>query len=375
MSTHNTPPEHTHPPVPHDIQRLVEQFALHIEEYKKGTYDGTQVRRDYIDPFFKALGWDVDNEQGYAEHYREVIHEDKIKIGSHTKAPDYSFRIGGVRKFFVEAKRPAVSLKDEIDPSLQIRRYGWNAKLSLCVLTDFEEFAIYDTRIKPKANDKPSTARLFYCTYTEYQQKWQEIAHIFAKEAILKGSFDKYAQAGKRKGADTVDDEFLRDVEKWREILAKNIIKNNQISQRELNFAVQKIIDRIIFLRICEDRHIEDEDALKKIATKDIYQNLLRRFLDADNKYNSGLFHFNKEKGRKGDVDTLTPQMTIDDKPLKEIILSLYYPCPYEFSVMPADILGSVYERFLGKTVNLSATGKSIQVEEKPEVRKVVGNK
>ena len=100
----------------------------------------------------------MDNEQGYAEAYKDVIHEDAIKIGGATKAPDYCFRIGGTRKFFLEAKKPAVNLKDDPAPAFQLRRYAWTAKMPLSVLTDFEEFAVYDCRVKP-AQDRQGVRR------------------------------------------------------------------------------------------------------------------------------------------------------------------------------------------------------------------------
>jgi len=89
---------------PQEILDLVARFDQNFEAYQSGKYNETQLRREFIDPFFKALGWDVENTSGYAEAYKDVIHEDAIKIGSANKAPDYSFRIGGTRKFFVEAK-------------------------------------------------------------------------------------------------------------------------------------------------------------------------------------------------------------------------------------------------------------------------------
>lgn len=108
------------------IEGLVTRFDEQVVSYKKTDYNETLTRRDFIDPFFKALGWDMDNSQGNAEAYREVIHEDKIKIGAATKAPDYSFKLaGGKRLFFVEAKKPSVVVKDEIMPAYQIRRYAW----------------------------------------------------------------------------------------------------------------------------------------------------------------------------------------------------------------------------------------------------------
>ncbi|MBI5436009.1 MAG: N-6 DNA methylase [Nitrosomonadales bacterium] len=395
-------------PAPPAVLNLVENFGRNLDAYRSGKYNETQVRRDFIDPLFKALGWDMDNSAGYAEAYRDVIHEDAIKIGNSTKAPDYSFRVGGQRKFFLEAKKPSVNVRDDIEPAFQLRRYAWSAKLPLSIVTDFEEFAIYDCRQKPDKNDKASKARLFYCTFRDYAAKWDEIAAIFSKEAVLKGSFDKYAVSTKgKRGTTEVDSAFLEEIENWRNLLAQNIALRNAnreqkhqtvgaghardmtidrghgpllqdhgsaLSQRELNFAVQQTIDRIIFLRICEDRGIEPYGRLMALQNgANVYARLRELFRDADDRYNSGLFHFSKEKNRAGAPDELTLTLVIDDKPLKEIFKNLYYPdCPYEFSVLGADILGSVYEQFLGKVIRLTAGNRAV-VEDKPEVKKAGG--
>lgn len=93
------------------IKNLISNFEYNLNSYKKGRYNETQVRIEFIDPFFEELGWDVANKQGYAEAYKDVIHEDAIKVGGVTKAPDYCFRVGGTRKFFLEAKKPSVNIK------------------------------------------------------------------------------------------------------------------------------------------------------------------------------------------------------------------------------------------------------------------------
>ncbi len=145
---------------PEAVLALVERFDEHRDAYKHQEYKETQVRREFIDPFFIALGWDVPNKAGHAEAYKDVIHEDAIKVGGETKAPDYCFRIGGVRKFFVEAKKPIVGVESDPGPAYQLRRYAWTAKLPLSVVTDFEEFAVYDCRVRPNPTDKASTARV-----------------------------------------------------------------------------------------------------------------------------------------------------------------------------------------------------------------------
>lgn len=361
---------------PDIIRTLVDRFGTNIDQLRSASYNETQIRREYIDPFFMALGWDVDNRQGFALPYREVIHEDSIVVAGGTKAPDYSFRIGGMRKFFVEAKKPSVNLKDDVSPAFQLRRYAWSAKLPLSILSDFEEFAVYDCRNRPSRTDKASNSRISYFTFTDFVDNWEEIHSVFSKEAVLHGSFDKYAEAKKgKKGTADVDDAFLAEIESWRSLLARNIaLRNPRLSQAEINFAVQRTVDRIIFLRICEDRGIESYGRLQELATNErTYKRLVELFRQADDKYNSGLFHFSQEKGRSESLDTFTLDLKIDDKVMKDIIGGLYYPeSPYEFSVLPADILGSVYERFLGKVIRLTK-GHQAKIEEKPEVRKAGG--
>lgn len=363
-------------PVPSPILELIDRFDHNRLAYRSDQYNEARLRIEFLNPLFEALGWDVNNRQGYAEAYKDVIYEDAIKIGKATKAPDYCFRVGGTRKFFVEAKKPVVNLKDASEPAFQLRRYAWSAKLPLSILTDFEELAIYDCRVKPDQSDQAATARLMYVNYTDYEQRWEEIASIFSREAVLKGSFDTYAEAAKgKRGTAEVDTAFLQEIESWREMLARHLaLRNKHLTQRELNFAVQMTIDRIIFLRICEDRGIEEYERLRGLLKgTEVYSRLCTLFQEADARYNSGLFHFHKEKDWPDPPDTLTPTLSMDDKPLKEMIKRLYYPeSPYEFSALPADVLGQVYEQFLGKVIRLSPSHQ-VAIEEKPEVRKAGG--
>ena len=129
-------PEGPTMPAPATVKELIDRFGSHVESYRSGQYNEAQVRGEFLDPFFEALGWDVYNRKGYAEAYKEVIHEDAIKIGGRTKAPDYCFRVGGgQRSFFVEAKRPSVDIREAISPAYQLRRYAWSAKLPVSILT------------------------------------------------------------------------------------------------------------------------------------------------------------------------------------------------------------------------------------------------
>ena len=361
---------------PDIIHELVAKFEQHQKEYQTHKNE-TELRREFLDPFFEALGWDVFNRKSYSERFKDVQHEASVEVEGRAKAADYAFRAGDKTMFFVEAKKPSVDIEKKAEHAFQVRRYGWSAKLAVSILTDFEQLAVYECSTRPKKTDKASVGRVKLYHYSEYIEKWDEIAGVFSHEAVLQGAFEQFAEGAKgKKGTAQVDDAFLEEIERWRDLLARNIaLRNPSIrNERELNYAVQLTIDRIIFLRIAEDRGIEPEEQLKEIgARKQVYAELVAAFRRADTKYNSGLFHFADEKSQSSHPDTLTLDLQIDDKVLKDILRNLYYPeSPYVFTYLSADILGQVYERFLGKVIRLTA-GHQAKVEEKPEVRKAGG--
>jgi hypothetical protein len=360
---------------PRGVVELAERFDRNVEAYRAGRINEENTKVSYINPLLEALGWDVRNARGRPGGYQDVVFEDSVKIGGGTKAPDYGFYLGGARKFFLEAKKPSVNLADDVSPAVQLRRYAWTARHPVGILTDFEELAVYDCRIEPGKDDQPATARALYLRYDEYEDRWDELAELFGRDAVGAGSLERFAETAKtRRGTETVDRAFLREIEGWRQTLAKDLARRNQINGRQLNFAVQTTIDRIIFLRMAEDRGIEEYGRLLALTNgPNVYGRMLGMFREADDRYNSGLFHFRSERGRLEEPDDLTPHLSIGDDALAGIIRGLYYPeCPYEFSVLPVDVLGQVYEQFLGSVIRLDSPDSAV-VEAKPEVRKAGG--
>lgn len=359
------------------IEELIDKFDRDQEFYRSSQYNETELRTQFINPFFEALGWDVYHKEECRPDKRDVKEEDAIDVEGKTKNPDYSFRLFEKRKFFVEVKRPSINIESGVYPAYQIRRYAWSADLAISILTDFEEFSVYYCRARPSKDDKPTKSRLLYFRYDQYLEKWPEIEALFSRDAVLNGSLDKYVDSlPQKRGDKRVDAALLDDISEWREMLAKNIaLRNPGLDTMSLNYAVQAIIDRIIFLRICEDRGIERYMRLKDLLSGErVYPRLCELFLQADERYNSGIFHFNKESGRDN-PDDITPHLNIDDKTLKDIIKRLYFPeSPYEFSVLPAEILGQIYEQFLGKVIRLTEDHGAV-VEDKPEVKKAGGVK
>ncbi len=351
---------------PDSVYELIEKFDRH----KPGSE--TEVRVQFVDELFRALGWDMRDKRQVRHEPRVIIKEAGLE---RSKRPDYSFHIGNPPDFFVETKMPHVNLERNPIPAFQLRRYGWSGNAPVSVLTDFEEFCVYDCRIQPQRSDPAARARLRYYQYGDYIDQWDELEARFSRDAVAQGALREWIEGERVRGVFSVDQAFLREMETWRETLAQEIALHNQgLSQRQLNLLVQRTIDRIVFLRIAEDRDIEAYGRLRSAAAagKQVYQELKILFNEADDKYNSGLFHFGKET-RASDPDLDSLKIHIPDAPLRRIIKSLYFPfSPYEFSVLPADILGQVYEQFLGKVIELNSGG-AVRIEQKPEVRKAGG--
>ena len=123
------------------IEKLAERFQEHRIDYHLPDYNEAKTRQDFINPVFKALGWAIDNEKGDSEAYREVIYEDKVVVKGKAKAPDYGFRLSGSAKkrlFYVEAKKPSVSLKANKESAYQLRRYGSSAQAYVSSSINFE---------------------------------------------------------------------------------------------------------------------------------------------------------------------------------------------------------------------------------------------
>ena len=160
-----------------ELKKLCNHFRENIiDGNKKSTYDEANTKIQFINKFFTLLDWDIDNSQLKPDEYKDVELETTVNVDDdRPKKPDYSFKIGKEIKFFVEAKKPSVNIKDTRPPAYQLRRYGNSGQVVLSILTDFEEFAVYDTRIVPNQNDNSNVARTMYFTYDEYEKNFEQI--------------------------------------------------------------------------------------------------------------------------------------------------------------------------------------------------------
>ena len=321
------------------IQELADRFLSNQSEFESSGYLESQLRTDFIDELFKALGWDLVNKSKLSRLQREVL----VEKGDTKGRPDYAFRINGEDRFFVEAKAPSKST-DKPDDIFQAKRYGWNTrKVNIVVLTDFKTLRVFDTSIKPDVK-QPKLGLLFELAFTKFGTTDFEKLWLFSKEKVVTGSLDRLSSkdpSAKRLRI-PVDAAFLEQMTYWREELAKDIYRHNsEITIRALNDVVQRLLDRLIFIRLLEDRKIIDSKTLKEIVDnwkdgrhRDIQAQLNSLFKELNNDFNGEIF---KEHPCE--------KISYDSKIVAEIIDELYYPkSPYDFAVIGVELLGTIYE-------------------------------
>lgn len=348
------------------ISELIDGFSAHRSEYESNGYLESQLRTDFLDELFKSLGWDLANKNKLSPLQREVL----VEKGDTKGRPDYSFRVNGEDRFFVEAKASSKGT-DKPDDIFQAKRYGWNTrKVNIAVLTDFKTFKVFDASLKPMLN-QPRVGLLFELDFSKFATTDFDKLWLFSHEQVAAGSLDLLGSkdpSAKRLRV-PVDTAFLEQMTDWRERLAKDVYKNNpDLEVRGLNDVVQKLLDRLVFIRILEDRKIIESKNLKDIIEeweqakhRDIQPQLNALFKQLNNDFNGEIFK-----------DHVCEKAKYDSKIVAEIISELYYPkSPYDFSVIGVELLGVIYEKYLGKTIHM--TEKRIKVEEKPEVRKAGG--
>lgn len=349
-----------------EVLKLVHSFKANEAAYinPASRYNETEVRTQFIGPFFQALGWDVLNGKRLPLDLREVIQEATVEVGEErlSKKPDYEFRLARQRKFYVEAKRPSVNIESDKASAFQTRRYGFSAGLPVSVLTNFHKLAIYDCVLVPGREDNPRKARLKLYSYEELESCFDELYDTLSREAIYSGNFDRvYGQAAVQQGTAQFDEYFLSQVKSWRERLAVDIhLRNKGLTPSEITYIVQRLLNKIIFLRICEDRDIEKYETLKSLNEQSTYDDLKKLLRQADKKYDSGLFSL---------IDDPSMRIDIGSDVLVSITKELYYPqSPYTFSVVEASVLGDIYELLIAQELVLD-NRNNLTLVEKPEVK------
>jgi type I restriction-modification system DNA methylase subunit len=346
------------------------------------SYSEQSARHDFIDKFFIALGWDVNHETDKNPYEQEVKIELNVNVRGRKKRADYAFYLAPNFRdvaFYAEAKKPSVQIANA-DDYFQTIRYGYNSETPLAILTDFEQFHILDSRYAPSIETALDRFVKKY-KYEDYlnKEKFAEIYYLFSREAVSGGSIEKRTlelpkarggaeQLGLFKGAyKPIDESLLDDLDDYRNTLA-HAFKNGKpdLDHWALTEIVQRVIDRLVFIRFLEDKLIEPEDIISNFGTKSesVWKDFISTCRKLDKIYNGAIY-------KKHDILD-APDFRFDENVFADICEKLSSKnTPYDFDKIPIHILGSIYERFLGKVI--TATAKRAKVEEKPEVKKAGG--
>lgn len=317
------------------IGKLVEKYRSVAETHKIGDFNEAQTRNEFIEPLFQFLGWDMRN----LETRNEVTTEEQVSKGR----VDLAFRINNIPVMFLEAKAMKVDL-DEWKWAEQAINYSWNKSVTWAVLTDFEGIKIFNAEVPPK---NLSHNLFFELKWNEYLDRFDQL-WLLSRESFEQGMLAKEAEKwGKLVRRKLVGEQLFEDLTTWRDLLAADFRKHNKLTEEELDEGVQRVLDRLIFVRAAEDRKIEQNILLSLLREWEttggkhkIYKRLIDGFRWFDETYNSKLFS-----------PHALEKWEADDQTLEKIINGLYETSEgyrYDFSAISADILGGIYEQYLG---------------------------
>jgi type I restriction-modification system DNA methylase subunit len=340
-----------------EIKTLVEKYQEAAKEGRISKYNEEMTKKDFILPLFHALGWKTDDS-------REVTAEEKIS----KKRVDYGFRINGISKFFLEAK----SFKEDLDDRKFIEQaisYAWHKGCTWAILTNFEKLKIFNAEVKV-SHPWLSQFKSLHCS--EFVSKFEELL-LLSRDSFENHLLDLEAEKwGKKAKKTAIDKQLLDDFTHFRDILSRNITKLNahkNLNEEELDESVQRLLDRLIFIRNCEDRELEPKTLVANYREWEskgkghLIKSLRETFVHFDNEYNSKIF-----------AKHLCDDLDVDNEVLREVIEGLYTTKDneaYDFAIIDADILGTIYEQYLGHI--LRKTEKRAKVTENHAHRKEQG--
>lgn len=365
------------------LSRLVSNYHENLPRFQAERFDEASLRIDYLGPFFKALGWDMENDANLPQSLRDVQVEKRFYDDKRKRA-DYVFRTDGIDRLVCEAKGPLEDLRAK--GAYQAQRYAYNLGVRVATLTNFTKFQLFILGGKPTPDVPWEAWKEWH--YSAYEENAEELWNLFSREHVARNGLEEMiaglpkravARAGRqgwlidRERVRPVDADFLDYMEGKRVDLANDLLRKNpqqQWNDYDLNEAAQRILNQVLFIRISEDRDIDTgrllenvlQDWLRAAGHKEsAYAVLVKHFRSLDRTFNGSLFkqHFSDE-------------LVVSDSLLLHFIEELSKEdSPYLFSTLPIEILGSVYERFLGKTLRIER--KRVLLEMKPELRKAGG--
>jgi len=350
-----TTPEAAYAQVEHIVWRFKALSAAARRDYNEAA-----TRKDFILPLFAALGWDTLNSA-------EVSPEEKVSRGW----VDFSFRLSGIPRFFLETKKIAEDLnnprwvKQAID-------YAWTKSVTWALLSDFEGLRVFNAEWK---EDNPLRAQFIEFSVDTYLTDFARLWWLSRPETAA-GTLDREAEkVGKKVHKEPVSQHLFDDLKDWRHDLFKVLRAYNQrYSPAQIDEAVLRILNRLIFIRTAEDRLVEEprllpllHDLEKRGRINDLPGELAKLFREFDATYNSDLFAEHFSEG-----------LECEPEPFRVLVNGLHEKgyVRYNFNAIDADVLGTVYEQYLGYVIaepGRGEPGARPEVVEKRAKRKAQG--
>src|SRR3989344_4205521 len=321
------------------------------------------IKWNYLEPLFDALGW----------NRSDIVKEQRILKGR----ADYILKIGNEEVLVIEAKKAGVNLTE--DEGRQAVSYAYHRKIKFAVLTNFKEVRVYHalSNIKNIDNNllKFEDGSIFRLNFEQFIEKIDKLI-LLSKDSIEKQEIHKLLSRKDEKTAKPIDESILHDLLQIRELLSKDLKKlRMQLSQLQIDEAVQVLINRLIFMRSVEDRGLENKNFLLGLIKefnegrlrKRLWDEILVNFKNFDTTYNSKLFAHSILEDEN---------IFFDDSTLTKTIRILYFgsqdiQARYMFDEIPGDLLGSIYEQYLGTV--LRETEKRVTLDKESGKRKKMG--
>lgn len=332
-----------------ELRELIAKYQQYKKD-KKSVELSEEETRSWINRLLEVFGWDVLNTQQIKQE-KIVDKEQKTKLAEikskHTK-PDYSMVNGSVIKAYLDAKKINVDIFKNKDAAFQVRSYGWSADLPCSFLTNFEQFVFFDCRFAPKKNDPANTGAI-QISMDDYIEQFDRLNNHLNRVLVYQNNLKKMYDTTTTEGTLTVDDLFNKLLSDFRLKLANNMYKNNKssLSNEELNYYVQIILDRIIFIRVCESKGLEKEGLLLDFLNKDFWNTFKAScYAEFYNHYDGALFEV--------DVNNKFPSISLDNEIFDTFVKQLYYPYPYKFDAIPTKAIAKVYEDFLAYSLSIT---------------------
>lgn len=326
------------------LTQLIEKYNTYKKEGRL-ELSSEETMRTWINEFLIIFGWNVlDTSQILQE--KILSKEEKAKvyaINSTSIRPDYTFKVGKEKLTFLDAKALNINLRIDKKSAFQIKSYGWSISAPCAFITNFEEFVIYDCSYVPKENQNADYGRI-YLTIDKYVDNFEILEQHLLRINMLNGGLSKIYNTKNKKTEKSIDTVFAEELSIFRCSLAKNILQNNKFlianNVEFLSYLTQVIINRILFIRICEARHIEKEGLLQEFKNLGFWQQFKNSsYNDFYEHYDGPLFervhHFQ--------------EIEISDEIFNPLLELFYYPSPYRFDVIPTKLLSDIYEIFLAK--------------------------